>query len=520
MNLDVFLSYCLPLLACWFGSAILEFFYKPQIRPLWKRSCLVITIHLLLFLLIYVLFLLITQRALFSMTASLCLASIVLIINNVKYATLREPLVFSDFFLYLQIFQHPRFYLPFLGAKLLALLLIVCAGVIFAGFSLEKALFSLLSLEALFFLGLLVSLLYLLSRLCTKVFVSIDLEKDCGLLGVLVTVCVYAYKAPKFRKKLYQTFTDETAFSEQRINNLPKKKLLADIVVVQSESFFDARNLDSNILEGVLSEYDTCLNSSEAFGKLEVPAWGANTMRTEFGFLTGLTPKQLGLAQFYPYQQLADGVPSIVAALKACGYHCICIHPNAANFFMRDKFFKQLGFDEFLDETAFEGAVRKGPYIADEAVTEKIIQVSKNRDDKPCFIFAITMENHGPLHLESLEKNEWADYYKKKPDVKLNDLTIYLRHLNNADRMIAQLCEFFTQKEREVIFSLYGDHVPAISHIFELMEYSDPRSNYFIWSSSEGKYADVRESPRERVLKIEALGLYLLDLISHKASRH
>ena len=515
---EILINYGLCLLACCVGTSVIEFFYKPKPHPIWKRSYPAITIHMLLVAAVYTLALLVTQRFFFSIGICLSASIIILAVNNAKYATLREPLVFSDFFLYLQVFQHPRLYLPFLGIFPLILLSTIGIGIVLAGVVLEESSFNWFSLPTLFLSFVLALIIYLLSKSSAKADISLKLEQDCKGLGVIVTVCIYAFKASKHRDNLDQMILKESAFSKDKISDISKENVLADIVVVQSESFFDARSLSPNILEDVLSGYDKCLISSEAFGKLNVPAWGANTMRTEFGFLTGLAPHQLGLAQFYPYQQLHKmKVPSIVSALKSLGYYCVCIHPNASGFFMRDKFFKQLGFDEFVDEKSFGGAAREGPYIADQAVTEKIMKVLREAS-KPCFVFAITMENHGPLNLEALSDDEWVDYYKSFPELDLDDLTKYLRHLKNADQMISQLCDFFSKGDSAALFALYGDHVPAISNVFEKMDYDDPRSNYFVWSNDKN-HPNIPSTSTERVLSIEDLGLYLLDVIGSKKNK-
>lgn len=179
---------------------------------------------------------------------------------------------------------------------------------------------------------------------------------------------------------------------------------------------------------------------------------------------------------------------------------------------MRDAFFKQLGFDCFIDETEFSGALREGPYIADSAVTEKILDVLE-RVEKPCFVFAITMENHGPLHLETVGLEEWTEYYHNKPDTGLDDLTAYLRHLKNANTMVETLSSDLKARKRHALLGFYGDHVPAISGVFEALNYNDPRSNYFIWSSRSDEL--ISKQVDEREMTAEALAPYLLSVLSN-----
>src|SRR5690606_3910247 len=61
---------------------------------------------------------------------------------------------------------------------------------------------------------------------------------------------------------------------------------LPPILMVQNESFFDARRIHPSIPPGILRNWDAVGAASAYRGRLTVPAWGANTMRTEFAVLT------------------------------------------------------------------------------------------------------------------------------------------------------------------------------------------------------------------------------------------
>ena len=113
-----------------------------------------------------------------------------------------------------------------------------------------------------------------------------------------------------------------------------------NITVIQSESFFDARRLHPSIRSDILQNFDRINKESLQFGKLKVPAWGANTMRTEFSFLTGLKFNQMGFYRYYPYQFLSKySINSVASMLSSQGYHCICIHPTSSFFFWQTQNF-------------------------------------------------------------------------------------------------------------------------------------------------------------------------------------
>jgi phosphoglycerol transferase MdoB-like AlkP superfamily enzyme len=295
-------------------------------------------------------------------------------------------------------------------------------------------------------------------------------------------------------------------------SRLFQNNLRQNITVIQSESFFDARRLDSSIKSSVLENYDRCKTESMQYGKLNVPAWGANTMRTEFSFLTGLNYDDMGFYRYYPYQYVHQlPVTSLATYLKSQGYYCVCIHPHPASFFGRDRIFPKLGFDAFIDIESFDKKDTFGPYISDKAVTEKIIEITHKNNDKPLFIFAITMENHGPLHLEKTTVEEQSHFFDKAPIAEINDLTVYLRHLKNADKMIADLCSAYRQIDQASCLCFYGDHIPSMPKIYQELDYNDQDSDYFIWDNSTNN-DDLNSELAEKSLAVDALAKTLLGL--------
>jgi phosphoglycerol transferase MdoB-like AlkP superfamily enzyme len=273
------------------------------------------------------------------------------------------------------------------------------------------------------------------------------------------------------------------------------------IVAVQSESFFDARRLHPAVARGVLERFDQLAREADC-GRLAVPVWGAYTMRSEFAFLSGIPQAELGIHRFNPYRRLArGGVATLASALRARGYRTLCLHPYPAGFFARDRVFPALGFDAFVDLAGFAGAERAGPYIADAEVTARICRALEEASG-PLFIFAITMENHGPLHLERATAAEAQELYAAEPPPGFDDLTVYLRHLRHADDMIGTLAQALSRKPGLLCF--YGDHVPGLPSIYRALDYHDSRTDYLIWNFRN------RES-RRADLPVERLGLRLLE---------
>jgi hypothetical protein len=261
---------------------------------------------------------------------------------------------------------------------------------------------------------------------------------------------------------------------------------------VQSESFFDPRPLFAGIRRSVLRNFDQIKAEALHHGRLGVPAWGANTVRSEFAFLSGAGEGLLGVHRFNPYRKiLSSRLSTLAGKLRAAGYRTVCVHPYPASFYNRDKVYPHLGFDAFVDIREFSGAARFGPYVADSAVTTKIRELL-GASTQPLFVFVITMENHGPLHLERPASGDAEQFYAGAPPDGCDDLTVYLRHLSNADRMIAELRATLAAHPRPARLCWYGDHVPIMAGVYARLGEPDGCTEYFIWSNeSKGARPDI-----------------------------
>ncbi len=173
------------------------------------------------------------------------------------------------------------------------------------------------------------------------------------------------------------------------------KPAAVPIIIVQCESFFDARRLSPAIPPELLAGFAACCASSAQFGRLIVPGWGANTMRAEFAVLTGIPESELGYDRFNPYYALArTPIESHVWRLRRAGYRTICLHPFDRRFFRRDLAMPALGFEHFLGRETL-GGPRTPPYYADPDLARDILRIV-DREGPETFLFAITMGNHGP----------------------------------------------------------------------------------------------------------------------------
>ena len=435
---------------------------------------------------IYLIALLLTHRPFLSLQITLSVLAVFLVVNHAKYQALKEPLVFSDVYLYIQVVRHPRLFLPFLNIPVTLTAIVIGLILLYFAISLEAA----ISTSGIFYptlIALLLTCIAISRKLALQAQLTCDLVKDIKKYGFFNNLLNYAFQAEniQYKQALAETIIKHSPFAIETQGTQPSPAKKPNIITIQSESFFDARRLYPGINTKILQNYDQLKTESLAKGTLTVPAWGANTLRPEFAFLSGIDNRELRHYRFNPYQYLQNTpTPTIASHLQSQGYRCIAIHPNSSTFFGRNKVFPLFGFDEFIDSDDFDPAATSGPYISDLAVEQKIEEIiDRYAGKQPLFIFVITMENHGPLHLETVAEQDTQQYYQSSPPKQHSNLTVYLRHLSNADQMLKKLSDYLKSQQQETLLCFYGDHVPSIPAVYDELEFSDGRTDYLIWHS-------------------------------------
>lgn len=481
-----------------------------------KRSLSLWLLQTGLFSLPYLFLLLLTARPLLSGLLTSVLIVTPVIVNHAKYRALREPLVFSDFFLYIQVFTHPRLFLPFLNLPLT--LLASASGLIAVSLILilENTL-ALASVPIALLLAITLVFCWYYPSQLNLVFEPID---DIQRLGFFNSLLISARQAAS--KQRQQSLKKRLAKASpfHKMAQLGKVKPgvkpdtpKADIIVIQSESFCDIRTISPAVHSQVLQHFDRICHQATHHGPLKVPAWGANTLRPEFAFLSGVDNALLEHYRYNPYQYLQHLETATLASyLRQQGYYTLCLHPNHAAFFKRDRVFPLMGFDEFIDIRQFSNAPTDGPYISDAAVTDKLVEIlQQKRNNQPLFIFAITMENHGPLHLEPLPVEELNSLYQGTPPKAHHDLSVYLQHLRNADAMLKRLTDYLTTSPRPAQLCWYGDHVPSMPDVYTEMEVETLDSYYLIWNNHHKTQQEQRDATAPKTaMRIEELAKQLI----------
>nr|WP_269137630.1 LTA synthase family protein [Pseudomonas sp. PGPR40] len=439
----------------------------------------------------------ITGRPYFSAVNVLALWLLIVLVSNAKYHSLREPFVCADFEYFSDAIRFPRLYLPFFGIGKTIALALAFVAYLACGLYFEAAATDALAVGATVLAS---AVMLLIAGGWKPLQPSYDANLDLTRWGLAASLWTYFCAA---RRKVHLDELDSPFAIDPRLAHTPPAAALPDMISVQSESFFDIRRLWPGIREQVLSQYDVLRAEALAHGRLQVAAWGANTVRTEFAFLTGIAGDRLGVHRFNPYRHLArQGLPSIAADMKRKGYRTVCIHPYAGSFYGRDRVLPALGFDEFIDIRSFDDGQKAGPYIGDCAVADKIIELlGDSARAQPLYIHAVTMENHGPLHLENVTATELPTWFDRPLLDGMRDLVPYLRHLSNADRMLGRLREYLLARPTPTGLCFFGDHVPILPDVYAALGTPDGDTDYFIWSNKTLTHNVAKTMGVERLAK-------------------
>lgn len=427
---------------------------------------------------VYLFFFTISWRPFYALQGTASFFIIFTAISRVKFIFIREPLLFSDIALVADVFKYKTI---FYATKLNVLFWIVAIGYVFG----VTALYMLMEPhvlpegEELFFafLGVAIFVAIIASLFVKPVsrFASIVSERLLRTFKVRAnTIRFGTFSSVTFhflvwlgknRDAVVKELTDglQRAIHELIDGDNHDAPL---IVVWQSESFYDLRNMGDNQLH--LPTIDALKKRAVQWGRMTNVFEGGYTLRTEFAVLSGLKPDEVHVDASYPYLR-ASHYADVVWPNKLLknGWHTHFVHPYDRTFFMRHKALPLLGFEHMtmLDEFDHTPAA-DNPYVSDADLTKKVLHIiDEVGDAKPSLIFVASMANHGPWDSGRCEG-------------LTEPVEIYREMLRRADDALGVLIEKLDRSTRPVWLAFYGDHAPLLKSYAD--PFPDPRTDYFI----------------------------------------
>ncbi len=451
---------------------------ESRIERTWTRAAIELSARLPIILYIYSIFFSISWRPIYSAVGTASFFIIFTSVSRAKFIFIREPLIFSDIALVVDLFKYKTI---FYATRLNTFFWIVAFGYVFG----VSALFMYLEPDRLpdrLHISWIV-----ISAACPALPIMLLFVRPTGEMAARISEGILRTLDPRLNTARFGTFASvayhfmiwlgrrrDTVVAdlthnihhvwEQLIGHPPGNAPL--VVVWQSESFLDLRNLGENTLE--LPAIDRLKKRAVQWGRMTSVFEGGYTLRTEFSVLSGLEPENIHADASYPYLRAAF-YKDIVwpSKLRKAGWNTHFIHPYDSTFFNRKKAMPLLGFNKLTMLDAFEHlAIRDGLYVSDARLTEKVLEIAAQQDaDQPSLLFVASMGNHGP----------WEPGRCKG---LTDSVEIYKQLLRDADEALNQLVSGLDRFDRPVWLVFYGDHAPLLKRYAD--PFPDPRTDYFI----------------------------------------
>ncbi|MCS7459104.1 LTA synthase family protein [Paenibacillus doosanensis] len=233
-----------------------------------------------------------------------------------------------------------------------------------------------------------------------------------------------------------------------------------NVIFIMNEAFWDP-----TLLPNVQYSEDPVptihkLQKESTSGYLLSPQFGGGTSNVEYEVLTGQSMSFLPDGSV-PYQQyISKPVPSLASYFETQGYKSMGIHSYEGWFWNRESVYKELGFESFMSKDQFENPEYKGLFISDDEVSRNIIK-QVDETDRPMFIYAVTMQNHGPYDDNRYGETEIKANGNLTDDAR-SILETYTQGAHDADQSLKMLIDHFQQSDEPTVIVFYGDHLPML----------------------------------------------------------
>lgn len=354
-------------------------------------------------------------------------------------------------------------------------------------------------------------------------------DKNGFVLAFIMNIKNILIKKPENYNKNTLLTSIETISAAQTVSknsSIPssEKPIKPNVIMIMSESFWNPTLIKNISFSSDPIPTFRKLSSEYSSGNILSPSFGGGTSNVEFEILTGNSVSFLPDGS-NPYQQyIYKPTPSLASIFSQNGYESIAIHSYFKWFFNRDIVYNLLGFKKFIGIDDFVNPTKKGFYISDKDFSKKIISEYKKAKN-PVFIYAISMQNHGPYDPKRYtEPFDITVSTKNLSEKSLSILQDYTQGLYDADKSLKEVVNYFSKVKEPTIVVFFGDHLPLLGNDFSVYRESGyVSSDKTHWTNEEYKkmysppvvvWTNYKHARQDiQTLGASYLGEYLLDFI-------
>lgn len=452
--------------------------FDSKLNHSWKRVAVEQLARLPIILFVFSIFFAISWRPFYSCLGTISFFIIFTGISRVKFIFIREPLIFSDIALVVDVFKYKTI---FYATKFNILFWIVAILYVFgvsALFMMEEP--AVIPSRHMWFwivLGVLIPTLSVLllfvkpighaaAAVAQRLLTTLNVRSNTTRFGTFTSVSYHFIMWLGMRRAdLIKELTQGLQSVMHDMLGQPNRDAPL-LILWQSESFMDLRNVGCEDLE--LPTIDMLKERAAQWGRLTSVFEGGYTLRTEFAVLSGLQPGDVHADASYPYLRASHYADVVWPnKLQRMGWYTHFVHPYDRTFFLRHKAMPIFGFRHLTMLDDFDHVpARDGDYVSDMRLTQKVLHIADGIDkQQSALLFVASMANHGP----------WE---QGRCEGITDSVEIYKELLRKADEALGYLIEELDKFDRPVWLAFYGDHAPLLKQYAD--PFPDPRTDYFI----------------------------------------
>ena len=289
-----------------------------------------------------------------------------------------------------------------------------------------------------------------------------------------------------------------------------------NVVVVMNESFADFNVFGSGVsTDKPITPFIDSLKENTIRGYALSSVYGGNTANSEFEFLTGHSMGFLPTI-CVPYQQyIRNSTATIIHNAQKAGYATLGTHPYYGDGWLRTTVYPKLGFERstFIESYPQKNMVRE--YVSDRETYDYILnELNNKKQDKPLFLFGITMQNHGNYNYEGEDFTNTITLKGYDGNYPLAEQ--YLSLINETDKATEYFINTLEEFNEDTVVLFFGDHMPKLENEFyeelaggpldtldkQMLQYTVP---FFIWANYDIPEAEVE------LTSLNFLSRHLLD---------
>lgn len=447
--------------------AVLEAWHRSSIGNLFTwalENSYVFFLNFLILLSLFMLLLSLIGRPRVSLWITSYMMLLIFTISRIKMSLKGEPLLPWDIFLGNEA-ANIREYFVMMSISEVLILSVIAVGFLLGPLFFSNKKVSIKARSSVIFLPLILFLLLYFEKPVSLLELgevnnvfwdqSITYQRNGLQVGFLSTLQLIRIDPPE-------------GYSEQKISKivqqlesaapLPEKN--PNMIIVMNEAFWDPTRLPNLTFSEDPLPFFRQLQKNRTSGELMVPVFGGSTANTEFEILTGNSIDFLPPGSTPYSQYVHEPHPSLASIFRNEGYKAVAIHGYHNWFYRRDHVYRQFGFDRFVSQNFFENPEFRRQLISDREMSRQIILEHKN-SDKPLFVFAVTMQNHGPYNAKHYPEDRVTVEGNVPEDTK-KVLNTYSTGVKEADESLQLLVDYFEGSGEPTVIVFFGDHLPYL----------------------------------------------------------